>query len=118
MSFVPSSMVSRANNLKQDITGVLCSGGGYFIQVIEGPQKAVLSSYLKILDDPRHSDCLLIAMVPLKERNFNNWSMGHIQASEDQILERRNLLMSYWQSQVKNTEIVSLMKKLVQLIRE
>ena len=110
--------VSRANNIKKEITGVLCSGGGHFIQVLEGPQRAVLESYLRILDDSRHRDCLLIGMAPLKQRNFESWSMGHIHTSEDKIIERRQLLMSYWQSQVKDTELVLLMRKLVQLIGE
>ena len=110
--------VSRSNNLKAGITGVLCSGGGHFIQVIEGPQKAVLESYLSILDDTRHKDCLLIGMAPLKERNFEKWSMGYIQASEDKVLERKKLLMDYWQSQVKETELLSLMRKFVKLLRD
>lgn len=110
--------VSRSNNLIKEISGVLCAGGGHFIQVIEGPQKAVLEGYLKILDDPRHHDCLLIGMTPLKQRNFASWSMGYIQASEDKILERRQMLMSYWQNHINETELVSLMRKLIQLMRE
>jgi|AntRauTorckE6833_2_1112554.scaffolds.fasta_scaffold08124_3 hypothetical protein len=108
--------VSRSNNLKEDITGVLCSGGGHFIQVLEGPQKNVLGRYLQILEDERHTDCLLIGVAPLKARNFNDWSMGYIHASETVILERKKLLVSYLESQFKGTELVNQMRRLLQLI--
>ena len=102
--------VSRSNNLKAGITGILCSGGEHFIQVLEGPQQAVLESYLRIMNDSRHTDCFLIGMTQLRKRNFEQWSMGHVNISQEKILERRRLLMSHWKHQVRETDLVDLMR--------
>lgn len=105
--------ISRSKNLEKGITGVLCSGGEHFIQVLEGPQQTVLESYLRILDDSRHKNCFLIGMATLESRNFENWSMGYINISQEKILERRRQLMRYWKSQSKDTELIKLMRLLL-----
>ena len=70
--------VARRNNKALGITGVLVHGGGIFMQVLEGPEDAVLRSYVKILDDPRHSGSRIIHISPANERIFQDWSMGVI----------------------------------------
>ena len=107
--------ISQANNQRADISGVLCSGGGHFIQVLEGPQKDVLKSYLRILDDPRHTDCLLIGITPLQNRIFKRWSMGHINVTSQDMLERRESLMNCWQDQEQGNgpELVQIMRSLI-----
>lgn len=71
-------IVARRNNKALEITGVLVHGGGMFMQVLEGPEHAVLRSYVKILDDPRHSGCQIIHITPANEKIFRDWSMGVI----------------------------------------
>jgi len=71
-------MVARRNNEAVGITGVLVHGGGMFMQVLEGPEHAVLRLYAKILDDPRHGGCRVIHNTPANERMFQDWSMGVI----------------------------------------
>jgi len=66
------------NNPAAGITGVLVHGGGLFMQVLEGPEPAVLRMYVKILDDRRHGDCEILHISPAKERVFQKWSMGII----------------------------------------
>jgi len=107
--------VSQANNQRSDISGVLCSGGGHFIQVLEGPQKEVLKSYLRILDDPRHTDCLLIGITPLQNRIFERWSMGHINVTSQDMLQRRESLMNCWQDQGQGSglDLVQIMRALI-----
>ncbi|MEA3640268.1 MAG: BLUF domain-containing protein [Lamprobacter sp.] len=107
--------VSRINNQRCNITGVLCSGGGHFIQVLEGPQKEVLKSYLCILDDPRHTDCLLIGINPLQKRIFGDWAMGHIDVAPEQMLERRQSLIKCLQDQVQKDgpELMRIMRSLI-----
>jgi len=68
--------VSQRNNPSRGLTGVLVSGGGMFMQVLEGPEEAVLRQYVKILDDRRHANCRLIYISPANERQFSSWSMG------------------------------------------
>lgn len=73
-------LISRKNNSTAGITGVLVHGGGMFIQVLEGPEQQVLRTYMKILDDKRHTDSRIIHISPVKERLFDNWTMGVIEA--------------------------------------
>ncbi len=70
--------VARRNNKALGITGVLVHGGGMSMQVLEGPEQAVLRLYVKILDDRRHRSCRLIYISPAKEQIFEGWSMGVI----------------------------------------
>ena len=67
---------AQRNNSAKRITGVLMYGGGLFMQVLEGPEQAVLRQYVKILDDPRHSDSRLIHITPTDEQIFKQWAMG------------------------------------------
>jgi len=67
---------SQRNNASNGVTGVLVFGGGLFMQVLEGPEQAVLRLYVKIIDDRRHSDCRLIHISPADEQVFNKWSMA------------------------------------------
>lgn len=73
-------LTSRKNNSAAGITGVLVHGGGMFMQVLEGPKQTVLRTYMKILDDKRHTDSRIIQISPIKERMFDNWTMGVIEA--------------------------------------
>ncbi|WP_462320138.1 BLUF domain-containing protein [Halochromatium sp.] len=90
-------------------------GGGHFIQVLEGPQKEVLKSYLCILDDPRHTDCLLIGITPLRNRIFNEWAMGHINVTAEHMRERREALINclHGQHQSNGPELVQIMRSLI-----
>ena len=71
---------SRHNNAGRGIIGVLIYGGGLFMQVLEGPQQAVLRLYVKILDDRRHGSHI-IHIIPTNKRIFEGWSMGSIKRS-------------------------------------
>ena len=51
---------SRAHNLSNGITGVLCYGGGVFLQAIEGGREAVNTLYNHIVSDKRHTDVALL----------------------------------------------------------
>jgi len=70
---------ARRNNPANGLTGVLVYGGRMFMQVLEGPESAVLRQYVKILDDNRHSDCSIIFITPTGERMYKDWSMGFIE---------------------------------------
>ena len=73
-------LTSRKNNRAANITGVLVHGGGLFMQVLEGPEQVVLHTYMKILDDKRHTDSRIIHITPVKDRLFENWTMGVVEA--------------------------------------
>jgi hypothetical protein len=60
---------------------------GTFIQVIEGDDESVESTYERISKDPRHSKIVLIAKFELEHRFFNDWEMGFFDASGGQLLK-------------------------------
>lgn len=68
--------VSRENNARLDITGLLLYKDGNFIQALEGPEEAVLQLYDKISRDPRHVGVMTLVKEPVKNRLFPEWSMG------------------------------------------
>ena len=69
---------SRAHNLHHGITGVLCYGGGIFLQAIEGGRSAVSELYGHIQKDPRHKDVVLLHYEEILERRFGSWTMGQV----------------------------------------
>jgi len=68
---------SRRNNLKQGITGMLLYLGGNFMQVIEGPEEAVLALQNRLAQDSRHQGIMVLRQAALKERQFKDWAMGY-----------------------------------------
>ena len=73
---------SRRNNARAGVTGVLVSGGKRFIQVLEGPDQAVLTTYARIQNDPRHFAFVLLANHQVADRAFGMWSMAHQQGRD------------------------------------
>jgi hypothetical protein len=67
--------VAGANNRMRGITGLLCFGGGAFLQVLEGNRAAVNTLYRSVIRDPRHTWCELLECVPIESRSFSDWSM-------------------------------------------
>jgi hypothetical protein len=69
---------SRGHNLNQGITGILCYGGGVFLQAIEGGREAVNKLYNHIVVDQRHTDVVLLHYEEIHERRFGGWTMGQV----------------------------------------
>jgi class 3 adenylate cyclase len=70
---------SSQNNRKINITGLLVYFEKLFFQVIEGDDNEVDRLYLKIKNDPRHSDIIrLKTEYSIDERLFPEWSMKTI----------------------------------------
>ena len=69
---------SRQYNPTCGITGILCYGGGIFLQAIEGGRMAVSELYGHIQRDPRHSDVALLLYEEITERRFSGWTMGQV----------------------------------------
>ena len=73
---------SRQHNLGNGITGVLCYGGGVFLQAIEGGREAVNKLYNHIVEDARHTDVVLLHYEEISERRFGGWTMGQVNLSK------------------------------------
>ena len=69
---------SRQYNPPSGITGILCYGGGIFLQAIEGGRSAVNTLYGHILRDKRHTDIELLTYEEIAERRFGGWTMGQV----------------------------------------
>ncbi len=72
---------SRQFNPACGITGILCHGGGVFLQALEGGRAAVNDLYGHILRDARHKDVQLLHYEEITERRFGGWTMGHVDVS-------------------------------------
>ena len=73
---------SRHFNPGSGITGILCYGGGIFLQAIEGGRTAVSDLYGHIQKDPRHKDVVLLHYEEISERRFGGWTMGQVNMSK------------------------------------
>lgn len=69
--------VSRRNNARVGVTGLLVSGGRRFLQVLEGPEQAVLTTYARIQADDRHRALVMLSAKPIERRAFGDWSMAY-----------------------------------------
>lgn len=72
---------SRQFNPTCGITGILCYGGGIFLQAIEGGRNAVNELYSHIVRDQRHKDVVLLHYQEITERRFGGWTMGQVNTS-------------------------------------
>ena len=72
---------SRQSNPLCGITGILCYGGGIFLQAIEGGRMAVSDLYGHIQKDVRHKDVVLLHYEEISERRFGGWTMGQVNMS-------------------------------------
>ncbi|MFO1244985.1 MAG: BLUF domain-containing protein [Ramlibacter sp.] len=73
---------SRQSNPTCGITGILCYGGGIFLQAIEGGRMAVSDLFGHIQKDARHKDVVLLHYEEITERRFGGWTMGQVNLSK------------------------------------
>ena len=69
---------ARRNNVKENITGMLLYDDGNFLQVLEGEEKPVTSSFNKISQDTRHNSVMVYVKKSIESRQFDDWAMGFV----------------------------------------
>jgi len=79
--------VSRKNNQKNKLTGMLLYGEGTFIQVLEGDERTLENAYQTIKADGRHKNIIKMAEGIIDKPNFPEWSMGFKSASAQELAE-------------------------------
>lgn len=67
--------VSRRNNARRGLTGLLLYRDQCFLQVLEGPEREIESSIKTIEADPRHYSFRTLCR-EVGERQFGTWQMG------------------------------------------
>ena len=73
---------SRNHNPASGITGILCYGGGIFLQALEGGRMPVSELYGHIQKDTRHKDVVLLSYEEITERRFGGWTMGQVNVAK------------------------------------
>ena len=81
MDFMDILEVSRASNERDGITGVLLFCNNNVVQCLEGSREAVNKTYVRIVQDKRHQNPLLVDYRILSTRLFSEWSMGYVPES-------------------------------------
>lgn len=77
--------VSRRNNRRDNITGLLLYVEGNFFQVFEGREAKVRALYERILLDPRHSQVVHLMSGRHPTRQFADWTMAFRRAARSEV---------------------------------
>ena len=75
--------VSRANNLRDGITGMLLYKNGNIIQVVEGPEDKIAALLDKLRCDTRHYGLQVLLCNEIEKRQFEQWAMAFHQVPSD-----------------------------------
>ncbi len=75
--------VSRANNQRDRITGMLLYKSGNIIQVLEGPEDKISALLDKLRYDPRHYGVQVLLCDQINERQFDQWAMAFHRVASD-----------------------------------
>lgn len=67
--------VSSHNNAQFRVTGALTYCGDQFVQILEGPPRALDWLIDRLRYDPRHTEFDLLDRIPIEARDFPDWSM-------------------------------------------
>lgn len=117
--FLDILKVSRANNERDGITGVLLFCNNNVVQCLEGSREAVNRAYARIVRDRRHQNPLLVDYRIISTRLFPAWSMGYVPESA----VTRPVLLKYSVSQNFEPRLLSgdsclgMLTELVQKVR-
>ena len=75
--------VSRENNLRDGLTGLLLYSAGTYFQALEGPPDAVERTYQRIERDGRHTGSQILLREAVPRRSFEAWEMAFYNLDED-----------------------------------
>jgi hypothetical protein len=87
--------ISRKNNAKLGITGMLLFHDGLFLQILEGPEPSVMALYEKIKLNPKHRACRVLAKLEVKNREFGQWAMAYQKAEGNLALGFSQFMNNY-----------------------
>jgi hypothetical protein len=71
--------VSRRNNARAGLTGMLVTRQDRFLQVLEGPEPQVEELMTKIVADTGHHNVRVLLREPVENRQFADWTMRFAQ---------------------------------------
>lgn len=69
-------LVSRENNSRAGVTGLLVYKDGNVLQFLEGEDQEVEKLFAKISEDTRHRGIIRLFKKTIERRDFPEWTMG------------------------------------------
>jgi hypothetical protein len=106
---------AHKNNPAKNVTGALLYSGGYFCQVIEGPEEVLEELFETIQMDPRHGDVTVLHFERAESRGFSEWAMALAGIEENMRFDIEGVRASKDELQMKETgrDLVSVLEKMV-----
>ena len=107
--------ISRVNNSKKEVTGLLLVKGRTFLQCLEGEEIAVLEVYHKIVKDDRHTDIIDLMEEDIQVRLFPDWSMGYrnLKSLDDIKSKKIKEILDFDQLNLAKEDISEIIKEFV-----
>ncbi|MDC9701432.1 MAG: BLUF domain-containing protein [Alphaproteobacteria bacterium] len=99
------------NNPLANITGTMIFNDHYFVQIMEGDRTLVSTMFSRIIQDPRHSDVVILNAGTIKERSFRDWSAAFAGHSEviDQIYLKYSPIIGFLPQRMEAESLTMLM---------
>lgn len=106
---------ARKNNPKLGVTGALLYSGGYFCQVIEGPQEVLEELFETIQMDARHKSVTVLHFEPIQTRGFTDWAMALAGIEDKTRFDIEGVLVSKDELKMRETghNLVTVLESLV-----
>lgn len=115
LSHIVSS--ARKNNAKNDITGVLFSDHGKFVQILEGDKESVHSLVEIIRKDTRHTNLSILIDEACEERGLTNWHMESFKLNAPELEKWQHLeelKTAYLETfKISSKQLVTLMRRFI-----
>ncbi len=80
---------ARSNNAAREVTGCLLYAARNFLQLLEGPDDAVLETFAKISRDSRHTEVTELLNADRAVPTFNAWWMAFFNLDHDTELSEK-----------------------------
>ena len=104
--------LSSDRNKTLDITGMLLSFDGKFLQLLEGEENNVKQLYKRICDDTRHKNIKILKDGHTEKRLFPGWSMSFRPVTKQEIADEPAYKDIYKPGSEGAIELVSLFNML------
>ena len=79
--------LSRANNQRAGLSGMLLYSSQSFLQVLEGEDEPLRATYARILTDERHMNLRMLMNADVASAMFPDWTMGFEHVDDEELAD-------------------------------
>ena len=79
--------LSRANNEQAGLSGMLLYSSQSFLQVLEGDEEALHTTYARIRADDRHTNLRMLMNADVPAPMFPDWTMGFEHVDDEELAD-------------------------------